>query len=145
MNLDIQKSPVNYNRMKDVLAKYPGLKGDLSNMDYATEQAVNGKKIKGFQFLIPVGVEKYVINLSGTSRQLLGIKFIAPANTTLRATLTINNDIIFRDTFVTLLSTVNNTQQEFFVYLRALSGQDTIDISFESTAGELIKFNIYYI
>ena len=140
-----KQAPVNYNRQDDIFSLFPGIKGDLGNIMFAKEQAVNGKKVKGFEFDLPVGISKFSIDLSGTARQLLGIKFIKPTNTSLKSTLTINNDVIWRDTFVNLLSTDNVVPQEFFVYLRALSGQDTIDLGFEAVTAEIARVNFYYI
>lgn len=136
---------MNPNRAADNMAIYKGLPGDLKDIKNFQYQNINGKKSKGFYHNLGVGSNSFDINLSGTARQLLGIIFARVGVSLVRVTLTVNNDIILKEVPVETLDTQNDRGAEFFCYMRALSGQDTITISFESPAATPIGYSIIYI
>jgi len=130
------------------MQRFKGLPDDLGSLKNMQSQAINGKKNQGYIRNIQAGITKYSLTLSGSARQLLGILFAPPEEATpnnIQVTLTINNDIIFRDSIYTLLSIQGRIINEFYFYPRALSGQDSIEITFESNAAGKVFWNFYYI
>lgn len=136
---------MNPNRQADQMAIFKGLPADLKDIKNSQFQAINGKKAKGFYHSLGVGITSFDLNLSGTARQLLGLIFARTGLTLCRVSLTINNDVILKEVPIETLDTQNDRSAEFFCYMRALSGQDTITITFETAVAGNIGYSLIYV
>lgn len=120
-----------------------GFVSDAKRKEFNTWQ----KRSKGYRFTStsqPSDIGK--IELSGTAKMFLGFKFNG-ATASDRFSFSINEEIIVEDG-VAILYTANSTNNsfydEFFEYLRFLTGKDTIKMQYQGS-GQDVYIEFYYI
>lgn len=98
---------------------------------------------KGYTLATANGTAESRLTISGIARKLLGIAF-SPV-TGVNVTWKVNNDTILDRVDVSLLSKDENTGLIFYPFPRELSGNDTVEISFNSVAASVeINYAIHY-
>lgn len=102
------------------------------------------KRSKGYQFTstaTPTDIGK--IELSGTAKMFLGFKFNG-ASATDKFTFSINEELIIEDGNAITFSTSTNFFDEYYEYLRFLTGKDTIKLTYKGNGSD-IQIEFYYI
>lgn len=119
-----------------------GYVNDQKRKEFNTFQ----KRAQGYQFTAqtsPTNVNG--IELSGTAKMLLGIKFKnAQAGDVF--SLSVNEEIIYLENNAQDFdASATNFSGEFFESLRFLTGKDTIKLTYKGAAGQLVEVDFYYI
>lgn len=111
----------------------------------------NQKRVKGFVFDVPAGGSNFPIQISGEAKMLLGLSLIsldnlgAPDLQPTQFFLTINNEIVINELHPVFLSP-DFMDEEYYVFIRPLSGQDDIAISFVNPFdAQKIALALYYL
>ena len=129
--------------------KAKGLKTDLSNFDQFRDFTNKQKRVKGFYFKSTVGTSEVRIDLSGTARLMLGFFFLitknSQGNPNISFSLLVNNEVVLQDVGVNAFDDLRYCQQEFFEYLRILSGTDSIKLQFTDVLQSEYRVQFYYI
>lgn len=124
--------------------QFPG-QGNLFPPDATIEEIrsfiKNQKRAKGFRFTVPVGSSTFPIDISGEAKLLLGLALISidnlgdPAAQPEIFSLLVNNEVIINQVTPAMLSQEFMTE-EYYLFLRPLSGQDDITIAWQNTPGQ---------
>jgi len=102
------------------------------------------KRSKGYQFTstnTPTDIGK--IELSGTAKMFLGFKFNG-AQPLDKFTFSINEELLIEDGNPIVFDTSTNFFDEYYEYLRFLTGKDTIKLTYKG-AGQDVQIEFYYI
>lgn len=116
------------------------------------------KRLRGYQFICPVGSSEFNLNISGTARILLGIAFIGlpkePGPTGIFANFvevtqcqfTVNNEIVIDQLDPNFLTNYINNNEYYYIP-RPLSGTDQLTMKFINTGSraETVNMVLYYI
>lgn len=116
------------------------------------------KRLRGYQFICPVGSSEFNLNLSGTARILLGIAFIGISGKPDQAgffggfvmvsqcQFTVNNEIVIDQLDPNFLTQYFNNNEYYYIP-RPLSGTDQLTMKFINTgaSAETINMVLYYI
>jgi len=120
-----------------------GFVSDQKRKEFNTWQ----KRSKGYKFTStsqPSDIGK--IELSGTAKMFLGFKF-ANVGVTDTFTFSINEEIIVEDGQAIMFQSSSNYNtffDEYFEYMRFLTGKDTIKMTYKGT-GQDVNLEFYYI
>lgn len=134
--------------------QFPG-KGNLfpasESIDSIRDFIKNQKRCKGFLFNVPSGTSNFQIQISGEAKLMLGLSMVSidnlndPAAQPTQIELTVNNEIIIDQLHPVHISP-DFMDEEYYLFLRPLSGQDDINISFENpNANQNMSLAIYYL
>lgn len=111
----------------------------------------NQKRLKGYNFNVSGGASSFPLDISGEARVLLGLSILALENfddPNLQPdtfTLTINNEIVINQTHPGFLSPLF-MDEEYYQFLRPLSGQDDISVTFTNpNPAQNVSLAVYYI
>lgn len=135
------------NKVKQAREAYASMMGangfvsDQKRKEFNTWQ----KRSKGYSFTAtasPTDIGK--IELSGTAKMLLGFKLFNVGQSD-RVTISINEELIIEDGVASLFSEQNINTEEYFEYMRFLTGKDTIKITYTGVGGQEVYINFYYI
>jgi len=136
--------------------QFPGLQtGKMKSVDEVRDLIKKQRRVKGFQFSVPNGQSQQNLQISGTSRILLGIQllpvnpgtdtFIQGFQSISNISFKVNNEIIIESLNPTFVTNYSN-DEEFMPIPRPLSGTDQITINFTNSGGtEVCAIAIYYI
>jgi len=103
------------------------------------------KKLRGFVFTVPAGNSTQNITLQGNARMLLGLRVYQEAYTTSnQISLNINQEIILDGVDAAFLGAQNFTGDEYFKIERILTGQDTIELNFNSVGSQETRVLFIY-
>lgn len=150
----LQKLPIKGNPFGKQDMQFPG-QGNLFPPDTSIEDLrafiKNQKRAKGFRFTVPVGASSFPIDISGEAKLLLGLALISmdnigdPASQPDTFTLMVNEEVIINQVTPAMLSPDFMTE-EYYLFLRPLSGQDDITVSWQNTpAQQRMALIIYYL
>jgi hypothetical protein len=117
------------------------------------------KRLRGYQFICPVGSSEFNLNLSGTARILLGIAFIGLPQEqgatydsfgnfvqVTQCQFTVNNEIVIDQLDPNFLTSYINNNEYYYIP-RPLSGTDQLTMKFINTGSkaETVNMVLYYI
>ena len=139
------------------MQKLVGSNANLSNLKELQDVHNKGKKSFGQLIPMPSGRNEIRIPITGTARALLGFNIsycpkdlhgnnvdFSPAT---QVSVTLNNDIIINNVALILLSPDNNQSNEFYKYVRPLTGSDQLILTTTNAANEsfYIVFCYYFV
>lgn len=116
------------------------------------------KRLRGYQFICPVGSSEFNLNLSGTARILLGIAFFGISEksnlsdtfgqfiSVTQCQFTVNNEIVIDQLDPNFLTPQFNNNEYYYIP-RPLSGTDQLTMKFINTGAgaETVNMVLYYI
>ena len=130
--------------------QFPGQQLGKKSIEDVRNIIKRQKRLKGFNYVVPIGTSEFNLNLSGTARILLGIAIIGEnGNDFTQITsfnFIVNNEIVIDQLDPNLLSYKFCTNEYYFIP-RPLSGTDILTLKFSNTGegNEIVRLVLYYI
>ena len=132
----------------------PVIRNDLSNIAQVRQYMEWVKSVNGYMIDLPTGLSEFTqVNLPGTAKVMLGLKFLplvqdGDVRNDIIFSLNLNNENVIRESnllFYTASTPNNVLAAEYNSLIRPLSGTDNFVLNFNNpaTAGKLYM-NIYW-
>jgi hypothetical protein len=139
------KDNQNVDKAKEIYKSLMGRNGyvdDVARKEFNTWQ----KRTKGYSFaaqatFTPIGK----LALSGTAKMFLGFQFTntQPGD---KFKLNLNEEIIVTDGNAQIFdNSVAKTANEYFEYMRFLTGKDTLEVEYQGAGGQTVGIQFFYI
>ena len=109
------------------------------------------KRLKGFTFDVPTGLQQFPLQISGEAKLMLGIALLSvdnaddPSSQPSGFSMLVNNEVVIDQINPAFLSPFF-MDEEYYLFLRPLSGQDDISVIFANpNAGQRMSLAFYYL